>query len=45
MNNSNFKGVEFDSFRNQAGANAFTMSPTKWIETTGAIVLMHRRTS
>ena len=34
---NNFKGVEFDSFRNQAGSNAFTMSPTKWIETTGAI--------
>ena len=37
LNNLNFKGVEFDSFRNQAGSNAFTMSPTKWIETTGAI--------
>ena len=37
LHNSNFKGVEFDSFRNQAGSNAFTMSPTKWIETTGAI--------
>ena len=35
--NPSFKGVEFDSFRNQAGSNAFTMSPTKWIETTGAI--------
>ena len=34
LHNSNFKGVEFDSFRNQAGSNAFTMSPTKWIETT-----------
>ena len=37
LHNSNFKGVEFDSFRNQAGSNAFTMSPIKWIETTGAI--------
>ena len=37
LHNNNFKGVEFDSFRNQAGSNAFTMSPTKWIETTGAI--------
>ena len=35
LHNNNFKGVEFDSFRNQAGSNAFTMSPTKWIETTG----------
>lgn len=39
LHNSNFKGVEFDSFRNQAGFNAFTMSPTKWIETTGAIIV------
>lgn len=26
LNNSNFKMVEFDSFRNEAGANAFTLS-------------------
>lgn len=25
LHNSNFKGVEFDSFRKQAGSNAFTM--------------------
>ncbi len=40
LHNSNFKGVEFDSFRNQAGSNVFTMSPTKWIETTGAIGIL-----
>lgn len=37
LNNPNFKGVEFDSFKNEAGANAFTMSPQKWIESTDAI--------
>lgn len=37
LHNSTFKGVEFDTFRNQAGANAFTMSPKKWIESTNAI--------
>lgn len=37
LHNSFFKGVEFDTFRNQAGANAFTMSPKKWIESTNAI--------
>ena len=37
LHNDTFKGVEFDSFRNQAGSNAFTMSPTKWIKATGAI--------
>ena len=37
LHNDTFKGVEFDAFKNQAGSNAFTMSPTKWIEATGAI--------
>ena len=41
LHNSNFKGVEFDSFRNQAGSNAFTMSPTKWIETTANYLNNH----
>jgi hypothetical protein len=35
--NPNFKPLEFEGFKNQAGANAFTMSPKKWIEATGAI--------
>lgn len=37
INNTDFKGVEFDSFRLQAGSNSFTLSPNKWIEATGAI--------
>ena len=37
LHNSTFKGVEFDAFRNQAGSNAFTMSPSKWIDATNAI--------
>ena len=32
LHNPNFKPVEFDGFREQAGLNAFTMSSTKWIE-------------
>ena len=35
--NPAFKPIEFEGFKNQAGANAFTMSPKKWIESTGAI--------
>lgn len=27
LHNENFKGVEFDSFKRQAGSNAFTLSP------------------
>lgn len=35
--NPNFKGVEFDSFLKESGTNAFTLSATKWIESTNAI--------
>jgi hypothetical protein len=34
--NPEFKGVEFDSFLFEAGSNSFTLSPTKWIESTNA---------
>jgi len=37
LHNSDFKPVEFDGFRMQAGLNAFTMSPTKWINSVNAI--------
>lgn len=37
LNNTNFKGVEFDPLFNEAGSNSFTMSPTRWVELTGAI--------
>lgn len=42
LHNSNFKGVEFDTFKNRAGSNAFTMSPSKWIENTGAIGMVSK---
>ena len=35
--NPNFKPLEFEGFRKQAGLNAFTMSPKKWIDATDAI--------
>lgn len=37
IHNPSFKGVEFDSFRKEAGTNAFTLSPQRWIENTDAI--------
>lgn len=37
LHNPDFKPLEFEGFRKQAGANAFTMSPKKWIQATGAI--------
>jgi hypothetical protein len=40
--NPNFKLVEFDQFRNEAGLNSFTLSPQKWIETTNSIGLISK---
>ena len=37
LHNPNFNPLEFEGFRNEAGANAFLMSPKKWIEGTNAI--------
>ena len=34
--NSKFKPIEFDRFLNEADANAFTLSPTRWITSTNA---------
>lgn len=42
LRNPNFKPIEFEGFRNQAGANAFTMSPKKWIENTNAIGIVSK---
>ena len=42
LHNSNFKPLEFEGFRSQAGANAFTMSPKKWIDATGAIGIVSK---
>ena len=35
--NPNFKVVEFDHFKTQAGLPAFVLSPTQWVEKTNAI--------
>lgn len=37
LNNPNFNVVEFDQFKNDAGTNAFVMTPTKWVRSTNAI--------
>ncbi|MEA4901035.1 KilA-N domain-containing protein [Desulfitobacterium sp.] len=42
LNNSDFKPVEFEGFKMQAGSNAFTMSPRKWISGTNAIGIISR---
>ena len=42
INNPNFKGVEFDPLFQEAGNNSFTLSPTKWINTTNAIGIISK---
>lgn len=42
INNPNFKGIEFDTFRNQAGLNSFSLTPKKWIEATQAIGIISK---
>lgn len=42
LNNPNFNRVQFDTFRNEAGLNRFTMTPSKWIESTGAIGIVSK---
>lgn len=37
LHNTDFNHLEFEGFKNAAGANAFTMSPQKWIKATNAI--------
>ena len=41
--NPDFKGVEFDPLWKEAGENSFTMSPLRWIETTGAIGIIAKQ--
>jgi hypothetical protein len=42
LNNPEFKPVEFDGFRKQAGLNSFTLTPGQWIEKTNAIGIISR---
>ncbi len=42
LNNRDFNRVEFDTVRNQSGSNAFVMTPSKWIDLTGAIGIISK---
>ena len=42
MYNPNFKPLEFEGFRKQAGLNSFVMTPKKWIESTNAIGIVSK---
>ena len=40
--NPNFKLVEFDQFKSEAGTNSFVLSPQRWIESTNAVGLISK---
>jgi hypothetical protein len=42
IHNPNFKGLEFETFRIQAGLNSFSLTPRKWIGATNAIGFQSR---
>jgi KilA-N domain len=42
MHNLNFKSIEFDAFKNEAGSNAFSLTPQRWIEKTNAIGIISK---
>jgi len=42
LNNPDFKPVEFDGFRKEAGLNSFVLTPKKWVETTNAKGIMSK---
>ncbi|MFN3640663.1 MAG: KilA-N domain-containing protein [Flavobacterium sp.] len=42
LNNQNFKSIEFDAFKNEAGSNTFSLTPQRWIEATNAIGIISK---
>ena len=42
IHNPDFKGVEFDTFKKEAGLNSFRLTPKKWVEATNAIGIQSR---
>ena len=43
LHNPDFKRIEFDTFKNEAGKNMVTMSPEKWITGVNAIGIVSKR--
>ena len=42
INNPNFKPIEFDGFRSNAGFNSFSLTPKRWIEGVNAIGMINK---
>lgn len=43
QHNPDFKPVEFDGFKKQAGLNSFVLTPKQWIEKTGAVGIISKQ--
>ena len=42
IHNPDFKSIEFDAFKTEAGSNSFVLTPQRWIEATGAIGIISK---
>lgn len=42
MHNPDFKGIEFETFKKQAGMNSFSLTPRKWVKATNAIGVLSK---
>lgn len=42
LHNPDFKSIEFDGFKNEAGSNSFSLTPKRWIETTNAVGIISK---
>ena len=42
LHNLDFKPLEFEGLKKQVGANAFTMSPNKWIDSTNTVGIVSK---
>lgn len=42
LNNADFKSIEFNAFKNEAGSNSFSLTPQKWIDNTKAIGIISK---
>ncbi len=42
LNNSDFKPLEFERFKNESGSNYFILSPQKWVNSTNAIGIISK---
>ena len=42
LHNTNFKPIEFERFRSEAGSNYFVLSPQRWVDATGAIGIVSK---